>query len=245
MIVELENGKKVDLSDGLDISISLRGDNSNPRAWYVDPPRIEPVRANGWTGSVKEGGDVNFRDIYFNPHGHTTHTECLGHITKKVYSINDSLTSFFFNALLISVEPKSIGEDKVITSDCLKMLTTEAAVDALIIRTLPNDKSKCSKNYSDSNPPYLSTDCLSIIDDLEVKHLLVDLPSVDKESDGGELAFHHHYWGVPDKQRFDRTITELIYVPEDVKDGRYLLNLQVAAFENDAAPSRPVLFKSN
>jgi len=36
-------------------------------------------------------------------------------------------------------------------------------------------------------------------------------------------------------------MTELINVPDDVPDGRYLLNLQIAPFEADAAPSRPVL----
>jgi hypothetical protein len=39
------------------------------------------------------------------------------------------------------------------------------------------------------------------------------------------------------------TITELIYVPNAVEDGRYLLNLQIAPFAADASPSRPLLFK--
>ena len=38
-------------------------------------------------------------------------------------------------------------------------------------------------------------------------------------------------------------ITELIFVPNNVFDGRYLLNLQFAPLENDASPSRPVLFE--
>ena len=38
-------------------------------------------------------------------------------------------------------------------------------------------------------------------------------------------------------------MTELIYVPEEIPDGRYLLNLQIADFTSDAAPSRPVLFR--
>jgi hypothetical protein len=28
-----------------------------------------------------------------------------------------------------------------------------------------------------------------------------------------------------------------------VKDGSYILNLQIAPFENDASPSKPVLYK--
>lgn len=242
MIVQLENGKKINLSEGFDLSIPLRGDSSNPRAWYVDPPRFEPVRANGWIGSVEDGGDVNFRDIYFNPHGHGTHTECLGHITKEIHSINEHLSTYFFEAEVLSVQPTRIEDDLVITKDCLESIKGKETIDALIIRTLPNDNEKCSKNYSDTNPPYFSIDCLEILNELAIKHLLVDLPSVDKEADGGELAFHHGFWGVPEEPNFERTITELIYVPDEVTDGLYIMNLQVAAFENDAAPSRPVLF---
>lgn len=242
MIVTLDNGKKVDLDQYYDLSIALRGDETNPRAWYVNPPRFEPVRENGWIGAVAEGGDVNFRDIYFNPHGHCTHTECLGHITKEVHSINKHLTSFFFKAVVISVKPEDQNGDSVITPELLQQLKKFNAIEALVIRTLPNDKDKLVKNYSATNPPYIAIDCLDIINNLEVQHLLIDLPSVDKESDGGELAFHHGYWNVPNSPRFDRTITELIYVPDSVTDGEYLLNLQVANFVNDAAPSRPLLF---
>ena len=69
------------------------------------------------------------------------------------------------------------------------------------------------------------------------------MPSVDKEVDGGVLAAHHVFWNYPENTQTHRTITELIYVPNDVYDGSYLLNLQIASFENDATPSKPVLYK--
>ena len=53
------------------------------------------------------------------------------------------------------------------------------------------------------------------------------------------------FWKVPENPQLDKTITELIYVEDSIKDGTYILNLQVAPFENDAAPSRPVLFVSD
>ena len=85
--------------------------------------------------------------------------------------------------------------------------------------------------------------CIEFFNKHKIKHLLIDTPSVDRESDGGELAFHHAFWGVPDNLNFDRTITELIFVEDEIVDGTYILDLQVAPFENDAAPSRPVLYK--
>lgn len=247
MIVTLENKKKIDLSEGIDLSITLKDGLQNPRAWYVAPPRFEPVRENGWVGVVKEGGAVNFRTIHFNPHGHGTHTECLGHITPTVYSINNTMKTFFMESLLITIAPEKKEVDgtidQVITYDqLLEALAGVEKVDALIIRTLPNKLSKKQTNYSDSNPPYIDLAALAVMNQLKVKHLLIDLPSVDKEKDNGALAFHHGFWGVPKKPNFERTITEFIYVPEDIPDGPYFLNLQVAPFENDAAPSRPVLF---
>ena len=106
----------IDTMNPLDISIALSASDKNPRAWYVNPPSMEPVRTEHYTGSVKEGGAVNFRDITFNPHGHGTHTECLGHITKEVHSVNKVLTNFFFKARLISILPQMVCNRNLINS---------------------------------------------------------------------------------------------------------------------------------
>jgi kynurenine formamidase len=247
MIITLENGRRVDLSRGLDLSLELTNSEVNPRAWYVDAPKFEPVMEHGWVGAVALGGAVNFRNIFFNPHGHGTHTECLGHITPEIYSVQNSLTQFFFHAVVVSVTPEIIevdgALDHVVTAAALQHLTKSKPIDALIVRTLPNDTSKKQKNYSATNPAYFALDCIDILNKLEVQHLLIDLPSVDREKDGGALAFHHAFWGVPDAPNHQRTITELIYVDSRIPDGEYLLNLQVANFNNDAAPSRPILFE--
>jgi hypothetical protein len=34
----------------------------------------------------------------------------------------------------------------------------------------------------------------------------------------------------------------MIFVPNEIKDGDYVLNLQIASFENDASPSKPILY---
>ena len=247
----LKEGVFIDTDFPLDISIPLVPGKDNLTAWYVEPPRFEPVRANGFIGSVAEGGSVNFRDVFFNPHGHGTHTECLGHITNEVFSINQTLRSFFCSALVISVEPESELNEKdgridhvVRTAQVAHAVDGIEKVEALIIRTLPNIKEeKVGKAYSDTNPPYLETGIVDILEQLQVKHLLVDLPSVDRESDEGKLAFHHLFWKVPVNPDHERTITELIFVGDHIKDGAYILELQVAPFENDAAPSRPVLYQ--
>ena len=201
-----------------------------------------------------------FNNIFFNPHGHGTHTECLGHITNDFFSINQSLKQFFFSAKLITVEPEKIGEDYVITKESISTSLNVTSLDrastslsvtneALIIRTLPNQKEKKSRKYSNTNPPYLSEEAAIFIRESEIQHLLIDLPSVDKEHDEGKLLAHKAFWNVKDTHnlnsdaRFNATITEMIYVPDEIEDGSYILNLQIASFENDASPSKPILYK--
>jgi kynurenine formamidase len=240
----LDSTQFIDTDKPLNLSMGLTASSKNVRAWYVDQPRFVPVRENGFLGSVAEGGNVNFRDVFFNPHGHGTHTECCGHITEEVFSVNQTLKKYFFKATLITITPKKLANgDSIITSEQFNKDIDKEFSEALLIRTLPNEKDKCEKNYSSTNPPYLDISIIELLQELEVKHLLVDLPSVDREEDKGELAFHHAFWNVPNKPNLERTITELIFVENKIPDGKYLLEIQMAPFENDASPSRPVLYK--
>ncbi len=236
----------IDTQKGFDLSIPLSNTEQNPTAWHVNAPIMEPVMENGWIGSVKDGGSVNFRNIAFNPHGHTTHTECLGHITTEVYSINETLKEFFFTAKIVSILPEEIEVDGVtdlrISAQQLNNAIGETKASALIVRTLPNTD-KTHKHYTGTNPCYFEKEGAQVLIDCKIDHFLIDTPSVDRESDGGKLAFHHAFWEVPNNPNFTRTISELLFVPSEVADGEYILNLQVASFENDAAPCRPVVFK--
>lgn len=242
----------VDFSQPLDISLPLTNDNQNPIAWYQDEPKIEPVTMGDWIGKVSEGkSSTNFNNIFFNPHAHGTHTECLGHITKDFYSVNQHLKTFFFLAELISIEPIAAGDDFIITKEQVEKALDGTNPEAIVIRTLPNIETKKHKNYSNSNPPYLSDKAATYIREIGIKHLLIDLPSVDKEHDEGKLLAHKAFWNVKNIEelnknaRLDCTITEMIFVDNSIKDGSYLLNLQIASFENDASPSKPVLYKIN
>lgn len=139
----------------------------------------------------------------------------------------------------------------------------EVFLQTLILRTLPNDDSKHTRNYNESTmPPYFSQEAMEFIVELGVKHLLVDIPSIDRLDDGGKLTNHRVFWNEwgsapnptlraspcsvgSDTDRKSKTITELIYVPNEVADGQYLLNLQIAPFMADVAPSRPVVYGLN
>lgn len=234
---------QIDLSLPLDISIPMRASKSNVNAWYLDAPKMDPVKFGDWVGNVEAGADVNFNNIMFNPHAHGTHTECVGHITKKVHSINENLKQFFFFAEVVTIPPEKVKGDFVISKKLLQFALGNKKRDAIIIRTMPNTKEKLSRQYSNTNPTYLLEDAAIYLKETGVKHLLVDVPSVDKEKDGGKLLAHNAFWNTKGKLRLDATITELIFVPNSIEDGTYFLNLQIAPFENDATPSKPVLYK--
>jgi kynurenine formamidase len=196
-----------------------------------------------WVGDVNRGGSVNFRNVFLNPHGNGTHTECVGHISKENYTLNQNLKTFFFMAEVITIQPEKQGEDLVITSQQLQQKCNYANTEALIIRTLPNKDEKLTHHYSNTNPAYLHHEGAEWMVQRGIKHLLLDLPSVDREKDDGKLLAHHAFWKYPAETRLDCTITEMIFVPNHVEDGLYLLNIQITSLENDASPSKPVLYK--
>lgn len=235
--------KTVDLSKPLDLSIQLRASEKNPEAWYLRPPTIEPVQQDNWVAKVSEGASVNFNNIAFNPHAHGTHTECVGHISEEFHSVNEALKTFFFSAEVISLVPEKIGDDEIIPACEIEAALKDKNPEAVVIRTLPNTSDKKERHYSNTNWPYLHEEAAWLLREKGVKHLLIDLPSVDKEKDEGKLLAHKAFWNYPESPRYEATITEFIYVPNQVKDGSYLLNLQIASFHNDASPSKPVLYK--
>lgn len=236
---------KVDFFKPIDISIPLHSNKDCVSAWYVEPMKLEPVVNGSWIGDVNKGGSVNFRNITFNPHGNGTHTECVGHISKEFYTINKNLERFLFVAELVTLLPQELENgDHVITRKMLEMaLEGSYAPEAIVIRTLSNGLNKLTYQYSNTNPPYILKEAIDFLNEKGVEHLLIDMPSIDREIDGGKLDAHHAFWNYPANTQLHKTITEMIYVPNEVFDGTYILNLQIAPFENDASPSKPVLYK--
>ncbi len=232
-----------DLSKPLDLSIPLRDGAENPNCFWAPMPTFSPVRAGDFVGCTAEGGVVNFFNVAFNPHGNGTHTECVGHIAQERFVLRECLLEAHFLAKIVSLYPRRTESgDRVIFQDQLQEVFSKNEAEALIIRTLPNDNLKLRQNYSGANPPYLHHEAVQYLVKCGVQHLLLDLPSVDREEDGGQLLAHRAFWQYPEATRLHATITEMIYVPKAVLDGFYLLNLQTTALDLDASPSKPVVF---
>jgi len=242
-------------AQGHDISIPLRFNDAQPTFFGAPAASAEPITAGSFVGDVRHGGSCNCSVHRLAPHCNGTHTECAGHITQERLSVRDLATRHLSPALLISVVPRSSAEtpdDRVISLAALLKGLGEAKLSdyrALVVRTLPNDSSKLACNYdAGPMPPYFTTEAMQHLVEHGIDTLVVDLPSIDRAQDGGKLAAHRVFWGMPAGStsaatvtRRHATITEMAYIDDGIADGAYLLNLQVAPFVIDAAPSRPIL----
>ena len=251
----------IDFSNYYDLSIPINFNGKQPNTYNVEKASSKPYQDNSFIGDTRRGGPCNFETYKLTPHCNGTHTECIGHITDERISINLALDDVCFPSTLISVTPTSNKEnyipnlnsdDLVITREMLLELLEDISslfLEGLIIRTRPNSTKKMSQDYMESTPPFFTIEAMEYIRDRGVKHLLVDVPSVDRLFDDGHLSCHNIFWDTKDKkynsETMNYTITEMIYVDNKIHDGHYLLNLQIPSFVSDAAPSRPIIFKLN
>ena len=256
MILKLNNTEYIETDQPIDLSIPIHTGSDAVLAWYCEPIKLEPVMTDRFIGSVKDGGSVNFRNLFMNPHGNGTHTECVGHISIEDFSINQCLKKFHFEAILVTVDPEKYvnpidqKEDRIVTCDRLQKAIEKLGkigenINAIVVRTQPNSEKKLSFNYSNTNPTYFAKEAIEMINELGYDHLVVDQPSIDREEDAGLLIGHHTFWNYPEDPQLHKTITELVYIPDDIKDGRYLMNIQITSLENDASPSKIVLYEIN
>ena len=260
--VEIEGLKlEVDFSKGQDISIPLMFNGSQPNTYNVNKATSQAYTDGQFIGDTRKDGPCNFETYNLTPHCNGTHTECIGHITKERVDILSSLKDLMIPSQLISITPVSSKEkynpelnegDLLITKEeLIKKLNNvpKKLLEGLIIRTLPNNEHKKSQDYMKVKPAFFSIDAMQYIKDIGVKHLLVDTPSVDRLFDDGILSAHNIFWDTIGKEynpeTENKTITEMIFVDDNIPDGKYLLMIQIPAFVSDAAPSRPIIFDIN
>lgn len=249
---------------GVDIAIPLDFQGPQPSSFGAPPARAQVYRDGDFVGEVKGGGSCRVMAHELIPHCNGTHTECAGHLTAEPLFLPTQLQQSLLLARLISVTPLLAANcqdaydpapdpaDRLISRASLEQAfgAAKLPVDALVVRTLPNDGSKRSRDYAASGFPFFSLDAMQWVRARGVQHLLVDTPSVDRMRDEGKLGAHRVFWDMPPGSTQPplgpaarRTITEMVFVPDALPDGLYVLNLQVPAFLSDAAPSRPQLHR--
>lgn len=254
---------RVDLSRPVPLAVPLEFSGPQPRHFGAPPASSVPLSVGEFTGAVALGASCNCDVITLIPHCNGTHTECVGHLTRERVDAYAVAPAGLLPALLVSVTPEPAGaalegtdpapaaHDRLVTRRALEHGWQRAPFEAraLIIRTLPNSPTKKTRDYSGSTAPYLSREAAQLLVERGILHLIVDLPSVDREHDAGRLTAHRVLFGLPPGStalsaaaRPDATITELAFVPDALTDGAYLLELQVPALSGDAVPSRPLVY---
>jgi len=260
------------------ISIPLNFQNEkNQLSMYDVPPGVSvPYQSGTWIGSTKQGGSCNFRTVTITPHCNGTHTECIGHIVNNEIFLPDILQIPIFTSLLITVPfrvyenryqdsylPKLENGDKIITQNDLENTIKPKLkaiqlhnIEGIILRTYPNPETKKNQNYNAEPAPFFTNDAIKYLTELGFKHLIVDLPSLDKAYDEGLLSNHHIFWKQPIKKydldaeaNIHKTITELVYIPNEIADGIYETFLGFPTWKEEAVPSsvwiKPLLLSEN
>lgn len=242
----------IDIQNPIDLSVSTGVNGDNPNAFFIDSARFEPIRVGSFVGSVREGGSANCEVLTLCAHGNSTHTECVGHISENRIAVPDVWKHGFHVAQLVTVVPDASGR---VSLEQIQSMDWKENLGAVVFRSMPNGDWKRTHNWSGTGAPYFASSALRFLAEIGIQHLLTDFPSVDPEEDNGQLEAHHAWWGVQyrsesdfkqqvslDNLRSSATITELIYVPNFVKDGLYLLQIQLPNLMTDAVPSRPLLY---
>jgi kynurenine formamidase len=251
----------VDLSGAHDLAIENRLDGGGPRLFGGSGATETPYRSGGFIGSVAAGGSCNVTTMMITPHLDGTHTETVGHILDERHPVNRAIREVLVAASVVSVKPVEAPTaedewaeyaeptDRLITKGLVEAalaLCTDEFLDAVVVRTLPNEPSRQSQDYDDGGAAYFTAAAMTALVRRGVRHLVVDLPSIDRLNDDGRLICHRIFFGIEPNRRDDTemcTITELAYIGSGVVDGSYLLNLQIPSFASEAAPSRPMLLR--
>ena len=250
---------------GISLAIALQFNGPQPNHFDAPNATAKAMNSGDFIGDVTQGGSCNAEQVTLNPHCNGTHIETIGHIVEdkqQQYAPHQVIQSPLVKAYVLTVNPLNNYQgdesymppinhcDYIISKDMLSCVSKSLqGVKALIIRTLPNDKSKKQRQYGvDNEPSFFTHEAMKwLVQKTDIEHLLVDMPSVDKMYDDGLLSNHRIFWQVDENGRWlsddqsHKTITEMIYVPNDVKDGFYTLNLQVVAWQLNAVPANPVL----
>jgi kynurenine formamidase len=230
----------------------------------VPAPQSQPFAVGNFSGRVATGASANCSTLTITPHCQMTHTESVAHLTRESGDAWRVVPRGLLPAVVVSVSPEPArestestdpqpwGTDTLITRRRLRAAWPMARmVDpvAAVIRTLPNDAGKRSRDYHELVPPYLTREAVEWLVEKRIEHLVLDVPSLDRTHDDGHMIGHRLFFGLPpgsiargDAARSRATITELAFIPDELADGPCVLSLAVPAIGGDAVPCQPIVY---
>jgi len=257
------------LDRGVSLAIPVEFGSAGPRHFGAGAPASQPFAVEGFSGSVASGASANCSTVTLTPHCQMTHTESVAHLTREAGDTWRVVPRGLLPAVVVSVvpeparetnessDPQPWGTDTLISKRRLRAAwpmshpSRNSLPDpvAAIIRTLPNDAGKRTRDYTGQIAPYLTREAVEWLLEKRIEHLVLDIPSLDRTHDEGRLVGHRLFFGLPpgsrsrgDAARSRATITELAFIPDEVPDGPCVLSLAVPAIGGDAVPSQPIVY---
>jgi kynurenine formamidase len=242
--------KRFRLGEPLSVSreVYFKGETRSPNAFHLTPITSKTVEFEGqFIGDVSRGGSCNVDTLQYVPHG-LTHLETSAHIlgpeahppTVKDIPV-EKLSGIVF---LIDLSQPGEESAQLVPRAAVqaKLEQNTLPISLLAIKTraslLPQDYDFSGKNFLALAPGTAKgihdyTVCSS-----RIQCLILDLPSIDPEKDGGKLLAHRHFFGLPetgtnagDKEK--RALVELAWFA-NLTEGYYYAVITPPRFETNA-----------
>lgn len=230
------DGKTIDLSDSIDISLPISPDL--PISAFGMQAAQERVLLEPKTDEPK---GCRCSQLTIIPHVHTTHFETAQHYgDQKVSSLMIARSiPPLLTCLTIHVEWTPAGPIKFSTPN---VRNGNVAAVLLCSGWIKHQIQQKAYDWTGFNPPYVSVEMMEQIQRAfpRIRLLLLDLPSVDPEDDGGRLLAHRAFL----KQE-NRGLIEMCLVDRQlIQDNTiYALFPNIAAIDTDGIPCRPILYR--
>lgn len=263
--VDARGGRWSSSADALlDASLPILPDGATPRAFGLPAATEAPVPIGGGRVlRVRAGASVNCDGLHLHPHGDGSHLECAAHILAEddpraaAAKATLAAASPLWCGLLVDVRAVPLGEsgetyagthapdDAVISAAALAPALTAARArgpglryDALILRVQAAPVED-DVDFSGRNPPYPTDQAATLLAAEDARLLVLDLPSLDREDDGGTTPNHRAWWGLgPGRSaRLDRLVFELARLPAGLDPGPVAVHLGAAPLRSDAVPA--------
>lgn len=224
-----------------------------PNGFFL--PRISSttfVYKDQFTGDVQKGGSCNVDILGCVPHG-LTHIETSAHILvqdEHAVTIKDiPVQNLSGPVYVIDVSSLDAGAGTALQWQHIekKLKNISLPVSMLAIKTkaslLPQDTDFSGKDFL-----YLGPDTARQLHDFkpQIKCLLLDLPSIDREHDGGKLSAHRNFFGLPEKghrheDKEKRTLVELAWF-SGLEEGYYYAFITPQRFQTNAVSTGIVFY---
>lgn len=201
-----------------------------PQAFYLPTFQYKPVEIGDFVGDLAQGGSCNVRTVSFTPHN-LTHLEVSSHVLEGGNKLTDLSPSDLQGEVYLIDLSKEDFDDVYIQPKHIQAQINQLPKDAQLVG-IKTKYSLMTPNFefSGTDPLCLHPDTTSYLrQELpELRALILDLPSVDREDDGGLLAAHKNFFTLAKNY-----VVELAYF-DTLKEGYYYCVLTPYPVELDA-----------